>query len=237
MTLRGLKPFPVDAEILSRIRSMESADVAEVARLHGAAMGNSLWALLGLRFLRALYRSLVQHPDFRGFVYEESGRVRGFIAGSLDGRRMFREIFQRRAPALAIAALPGMIRRPSLVRPLLQTTNYFSRSSTRVGEDVVAESLFCSFEPDLRGRKVSGHINKVLFDEIAAMGHRALKITTEIDNVGAVRQLTSWGFERLGEFDFYGKRMLIWRLDLVNHERVEPVRRHRAHVRRPGHDE
>ena len=56
------------------------------------------------------------------------------------------------------------------------------------------------------------------------MGHSSLKITTEIDNLGAVRQLTSWGFERLEEFDFYGKRMVVWRLDLLNNERVEPKR-------------
>jgi hypothetical protein len=56
---------------------------------------------------------------------------------------------------------------------------------------VRAESMFCSFEPHLRGTRVSGAINKVLFDELAARGHRYVKITTEADNEGAVRQLSS----------------------------------------------
>ena len=228
MSDQVLKPFPVDPEVLSRIRTMGRADVNDVARLHRAAMGVSLWSQLGERFLRTLYRCLIGHPDFRGFVYEESGRIRGFIAGSTNGMRMFRELFVRRAPVLLLTALPGLLRRPALAVHLLGTASYFSRARVRFGEEVMAESMFCSFEPDLRGVRVSGLINKVLFDEMAAMGHRYLKITTETDNLGAVRQLTSWGFERLGEFDFYGKRMLVWRLDLLNNERVEPIRRHLA---------
>ena len=224
----NLKPFPVDPDVLSRIRSMGPADIGAVVCLHRAAMGNSLWAQLGERFLRALYVALVRHPDFRGFVYVEDGRVRGFIAGSNNGRRMFRQVLLRDAPRLLLAAIPGLSRRPRVLPLLLQTASYFRRAGAGLGEDVVAESMFCSFEPALRGQRVSGLINKVLFDELAGMGHRYLKITTEVDNLGAVRQLSSWGFERLGEFDFYGKRMLVWRLDLFNNERVEPKRRHPA---------
>ena len=84
-----------------------------------------------------------------------------------------------------------------------------------------AESLFCSFEADLRGRRVSGHINKVLFDELAARGHRQVKITTEVDNPGSNRQLRAWGFEEAGRFRFYGKDMVTLVLDLQRSPRVE----------------
>ena len=55
---------------------------------------------------------------------------------------------------------------------------------------------------ELRGRRISGLINKLLFDRLAARGHRFVKITTEADNRGAIRQLSSWGFEELGRFRF-----------------------------------
>jgi len=210
---------------------MGPGDAEDVARLHRAAMGSSLWSRLGETFLRALYRALVRHPDFRGFVYEDSGRVRGFIAGSNHSRRMFRGVLYKSAPRLLVAALRGVMKEPRLAGHLLRTSSYFRRSLGGPGGEVVAESMFCSFEPELRGRRISGLVNKVLFDELAAMGHRYLKITTEVDNLEAVRQLTSWGFERVGEFFYYGKQMLTWRLDLVESERVEPVRRHRREVR------
>lgn len=220
-----VKPLPVDPEVLSRIRPMTAADLPDVARLHQAAMGASLWAQLGARFLRSVYRALVAHPDFRGYVYVEDGRVGGFIAGSNHGLRMFRESTRRRAPFLAAAALPGLVRNPRVLWRLAQSALYFGRSELPGLEEVTAESMFCSFEPNLRGRRISGLINKVLFDELAALGHRYVKITTDADNPLSARQLSSWGFERRGTFQFYGKEMLAWRLDLTGCTRVEPVDR------------
>jgi hypothetical protein len=220
-----VKPLPVDPEVLSRIRPMTAADLPDVARLHAAAMGSSLWAQLGTRFLLAVYRALVACTDFRGYVYLEDGLVRGFIAGSNNGPRMFREAAVRRAPLLAAAALPGLLQNPRVLWRLAQSAQYFGRSGVEGLEGVTAESMFCSFEPNLRGRRISGLINKVLFDELAALGHHHVKITTDADNPLAARQLTSWGFERVGRFRFYSKEMIAWRLDLMKNPRVEAADR------------
>jgi len=219
----ALSPFPVDAEVLGRIRPMQYRDADRVADLHAAAMGRSLWAQLGHAFLAALYRGLVDCPAFIGFVYVEDGEVKGFIAGSLDTRAMMRDLLRRRGQFVLPPAALGVIRRPWLAPKLLQTARYADASG---GADVPGESLFCSFVPDLRGKRVSGHINKVLFDDLLARGHRAVKITTEVDNEGANRQLLSWGFREAGRFRFYGKDMVTYVLDLPGHPRLEPISRH-----------
>jgi len=208
---------------MERIRPLRRPDAPAVARLHRAAMGNSLWARLGTTFLTRLYEGLVRDPRFVGFVYEEEGAVRGFIAGTTNGERLFRDTLVREAPHLIWPALVGILRDPGVLIPLLATPFYFRRSLlTRVP----AESLFCSFEPELRGKRISGHINKVLFDDLYARGHQRVKITTESDNLGAVRQLRSWGFVEAGAFRFYGKPMTAYVLDLSECERVEAVRRY-----------
>lgn len=219
-----MKPFPVDPEVMARIRPMRGRDVPAVARLHHAAMGRSLWARLGLPFLEALYRALAQSPLLLAFVYEEDGHVRGFIAGSPDSSRLFRETLRAQGWTLVLPAILGILRDPSLLISIVTTPMYFTRS--RVHDGVSAESMFCSFEPDLRGRRVSGHINKVLFDELLHQGHRYVKVTTDADNEAAIRQLRSWGFEDAGTFRFYGKVMCAWVLDLEESDRVEPVSRH-----------
>ena len=218
-----LKPFTIDDEVMGRIRPMQHRDAARVAELHQAAMGNSLWAKLGHRFLTELYRGLIDNPRFIAFVYIEDGEVGGFIAGSTDAELMMREVFQRRWLVLGVTSLPNALK-PAVVKHLVQTARYFDAS----GADVRAESLFCSFVPNLRGKRVSGHINKVLFDDLLARGHKAVKITTEVDNEGANRQLQSWGFEDKGHFMFYGKNMVTYVLDLERCERVQPVLRHPA---------
>ena len=215
------KPFPIDPEVMGRIRPMQNRDAARVAELHQAAMGNSLWAKLGHRFLSELYKGLIDNPRFLGFVYVEDGAVGGFIAGSTDAAAMMSEVFRSRWLVLGLASLPAALK-PAVVKHLIHTARYFDAS----GADVKAESLFCSFVPNLRGKRVSGHINKVLFDDLLARGITHVKVTTEVDNEGANRQLQSWGFEDKGHFRFYGKDMVTYVLDLRASDRVEPVLRH-----------
>jgi hypothetical protein len=216
----------MDPEIMDRIRPMLFHDAERVAELHHAAMGNSLWAQLGQKFLTVLYKQLVNDDRFLGFVYLEDRRIRGFIAGSMDPDVMMREVFRKAWFLLGPAALPGVLR-PGLFKKLLETTRYAEASNAvELPGPVQAESLFCSFESELRGKRISGHINKVLFDDLLARGHRYVKITTETDNAGANRQLLSWGFDNCGEFNFYGKQMCTYVLDLNTSERVDPVSRH-----------
>ena len=215
------KPFTVDPEVMAKIRPMAALDANSVAELHHAAMGNSTWALLGKSFLQALYTSLIDDDNFLGFVYESGGVVGGFIAGSQNTDAMLADTFRRSWPIPAFKAFPQVLR-PHVAWKLLQTHRY----SAVAGGDNIAESLFCSFKKEHRGKRISGHINKVLFDELLARGHQMVKITTEVDNVGANRQLTSWGFAERGRFTFYGKDMVLYVLNLQTSDRVEAVSRH-----------
>lgn len=228
------RPFVLDPEVCAGIRAIQNRDARPIAELHHAAMGSSLWARLGIPFLTELYKGLIDSPHFLGFVFEEPGAevgdvgvVRGFIAGSTDASLMMSQVFRRRGLVLAGAAVPGVLRSPSVIKPLLQTARYFAVSGDD-DLDVPAESLFCSFEPALRGRRISGHVNKYLFDDLLARGHSHVKVTTETDNEGANRQLRSWGFEDRGRFTFYGKDMVRYVLDLGASPRVDPVSRHPA---------
>lgn len=204
---------------------MQYRDAERVAELHEAAMGRSLWAQLGRDFLAALYRAMVDSPLFLGFVYVEDGEVKGFIAGSQDTEAMYSDLLRRRGQFLLPPAIVGVLRRPGILRYLVETARYSSVSGAGEGK---AESLFCSFVPVLRGKRVSGHINKVLFDELRARGHSSVKISTEVDNEGANRQLQSWGFSQQKTFRFYGKEMVMYVLDLLTSPRVESVSRHPA---------
>lgn len=214
-----LRPFEPNIDVLKRIRPMRRTDVRRVAFLHHQAMGKSLWAQLGQRFLREIYRGMLETPSFLGFVYEEDGKIEGFIAGSEDTSAMMKTVFMSRGHRLGVAGLLGL-RNPAVIRHLLETPLYFRSSGKPMGETVSAESLFCSFTPKLRGKRVSGHINKVLFDTLFYRGHRKVKITTETDNEGANRQLRSWGFEHKGTFQFYGKEMVLYVLEFPQCERV-----------------
>lgn len=217
--------FPIDPEVVARIRPMRVVDASRVAHLHHADMGHSLWARLGVPFLSALYAALIESRYFLGYVYVEEDRVEGFIAGTIHGPRLFKDVLRRRGLGLAWRAALGIARTPALLLPLLATPFYFgrSRAATQDGPadaEIAAESLFCSFVPHLRGRRISGHINKTLFETLARRGYTHVKVTTEADNAGATRQLTRWGFILTRHFHFYGKAMRVYVLDLQTSPRL-----------------
>lgn len=216
-----VRPFEVRAEVMAAISPMAAADAPQVAALHHAAMGQSLWSRLGLPFLTSLYRRLVKDPGFLGYVYREEGEIRGFIAGAEDVSALYGRVFRRHFLPLGLRIAQGLINDPRVLRPLLETGRYGAVSDVdALVAQTPGESLFCSFSPKLRGRRIAGHINKVLFDELAKRGHHFVKITTETSNHLAIRQLSSWGFEDRGHFTFYGKEMVTYLLDLDASPRV-----------------
>ncbi len=216
----NLRALPAAPEVQARMRAMGPQDVGPVAALHRADMGQSLWARLGLPFLEALYRELLTRPAFLAFVYAEEGRVRGFLAGASDSRGLFACTLARGWPRLVVPLLRGLLADPRLLLPLLATPLYFVRSHP--GDEIPAESFFCSFEPELRGTRISGHLNRLFFQHLLRAGHRFVKITTEVDNPGSNRQLRSWGFQERGRFRFYDKQMVVYVLELPGHPRLEP---------------
>lgn len=229
------RPFAVDPEVLAAFRPMQARDALAVARLHHAAMGESLWAKLGVRFLQQLYRTLIDAEGFIGFVYDADPKVgvQGFIAGATDPDRVMGDTFRRAWFLLGPAALPHGLR-PSTLRRLLQTARYSGASAVPgLPPEPLPESLFCSFVPELRGKRVAGHANKLLFDDLFSRGYTHVKITTDSSNEAAARQLRSWGFDSPGSFRFYGKDMTAWLLDLTASPRVEPVGRHPMLERTP----
>ena len=73
---------------------------------------------------------------------------------------------------------------------------------------------------ELKNKKLSviaTDLDIVFYDEI-----NEVKVTTETDNEGANRQLKSWGFEQRGTFQFYGKEMVLYVLNLPTCERLSP---------------
>ncbi len=223
---KTIKPLKFDPAWLANIRPMVFSDAQALARMHGTGMGDSLWGKLGEAFLLRIYAALIGDPDFIAFVYVEDEKVGGFIAGTQNGPAMMRRVWKRDFAGLPRAGIRGVLKNPKLIWPLAATPFYFRRSNPALDKSVVAESYFCYFEPHLRGKRISGLINKVLFDELLSRGCEYLKITTESDNEGSNRQLASWGFEKRGNFRFYGKEMVVYLLDLKNSPRVEPVSRY-----------
>ena len=185
---------------------MTLADVDSAAALHVAHLSYSLFAQIGLAFVRRLYRRLVLSPQGLAFVYEPDGAVRAFIAAAYDAAALRREFVWRDGwLAGAWVALAAM-RRPSVIVRALETLTYGSRTDL---PDVKAEMLFISLDPSLRRQGLARRLIDEVLTAFQQHGIDRVKVTTEAVNEPVNSLLDRLGFEQQTEFPFHGKRMVL----------------------------
>lgn len=99
---------------------MTTGDVPQVVAVHLQAFAEFFLAQLGPRFLRQYYLGILQQRQL-AFVAEHEGAVCGLVCGIDHAARFYRHLALQRGPAMAWAALPHALKRPSALGRLLRT--------------------------------------------------------------------------------------------------------------------
>ena len=103
-----------------QIRTAQRADAAALARLHREGLPDAFLPLLGDRFLRRLYRALVDDDGSVPLVAEADGEVVGFVVGVVSIRGFQRRFYRRHGLSALTAAAPRLVR-PRVLRGALQS--------------------------------------------------------------------------------------------------------------------
>lgn len=106
------------------VRPLERQDAGAAAAVHAEAFPSFFLSSLGERFLRQLYLAFAQAEDVVAVVVEVDGRLAGAAAGPLQPAGFFRRLAMRRTLQFAIAALPAVLRRPSIGRKVVGGLRY-----------------------------------------------------------------------------------------------------------------
>lgn len=186
---------------------MRLDDVRRVSELHAVHMANSVFAKLGLRFLQNVYRSLLTSCHAVAFVCEANDEMVGFIAASTRSSILLRHAFLTRFHELSILVPIALIRRPWLVKDLMQTLKY--PKLTEVPE-IEAEMLFISIERPYRKTGLAKEFIAAVLSAFRERGVPRTKVTTEVQNEVVNRLLVALGFHVERDFDFYGKAMRLY---------------------------
>ena len=102
--------LPVTAPGCHRqIRPARPGDAPVVAGLH-AEIATGFLPRLGRRFLRRLYRALIEWPGADVFVAEDRAGPVGFVAATSDTSAFYRFFLRRHGLFAAFAALPRLVR-------------------------------------------------------------------------------------------------------------------------------
>jgi ribosomal protein S18 acetylase RimI-like enzyme len=101
------------------IRQMSAVDVEAVATVHVAAFPNFFLSFLGRRFLRELYRAILDDEEGIAFVAADGDRVVGFVAGS-GSAGFYRRAARRRWLRFGWSSIGALLRRPAIAPRLLR---------------------------------------------------------------------------------------------------------------------
>lgn len=184
-----------------RVRQATADDLGRVVRVHVAAFPDFFMTQLGRRFLRAYYGMVLAHPRGILLVADTPDGVQGFVAGFADPGRFYTSM-RVHAAHLAVRAIVGIIRRPSLWSRLLRTAQGVVRPRTvfTAAQDS-CELASLGVSPTYSGKGLGQALVAAFMSVASGQGATHVYLTTaERDNDRVNRFYVRLGFVATGAY-------------------------------------
>jgi GNAT superfamily N-acetyltransferase len=185
--------------------------VAGIVAVHRAAFRGFFMTSLGPMFLADYYRSvLAYNVGILLVALSDDDTVVGFVAG-FGNARVYYEGYHRARLRHAIAALPAVVRSPSLLRRLLLDAYSVSRGRGGGQNEVELASIAATGAANGSGSILLG----AFVSEARKRGYRSIYLTTDaISNDRVNAFYVRHGFKLAGALDSAGRKMNEYRLML-----------------------
>ena len=105
------------------IRKAKSLDYLYVAKIHKKCLDKSFLATLGEKFLRLLYKALVEYKKGILLVAEDDGKIIGFVSATANTGDFYRYFLKKKFIKASFLLLPKAINLNTL-RKIFETLKY-----------------------------------------------------------------------------------------------------------------
>jgi len=187
------------------IQPLDENDVGDVAQIHLKSLKGAFLSELGIDFLVEVYYGILRSKHAVCYVYREKSKVVGFIAGTRDTKKFFRDVFRMKGLRFASIIIVKALKKPKIVYYGMQSLLYPSTST-----DVDGELLSIAVLDESRNKGVGKKLVERLNDYFKDEGIKGLKVTVEKDNVKANRFYKKMGFRYSSAFTLYGREMNLY---------------------------
>lgn len=202
------------------VRVAIRSDVPAIAALHGAAIDEGFLSSLGVRFLSRLYARLVASPHGFVLVADKDGHhpaIAGFVAGSGEVGRLYREFLWRDGPAVALSS---GIRLARSLPSAIETFRYGAADHGRRAEPAVearepeTELLAMAVDPADRSRGLGTALVEGFVADSRAAGSASARVVVGAANARAIALYTRAGFREDRRIELHaGAVSLLMRAD------------------------
>ncbi|MGH2659740.1 MAG: glycosyltransferase [Actinomycetota bacterium] len=195
-----LPPLQLEGLRSVRIRVARIRDVPAVARLHVEVLPTAFLPLLGERFLRRLFRAIVEDPKSVAIVAERDGEVIGYGAGALSVPAFRRRFLVRHGLPALMTAAPRLVR-PRVLRRVLETARY--PEMTRGLPE--AEFTFVGVKRRT-ARGLGTELARAVLSGLNDLGAEEVKCYVACDNGAMNNMMRRMGFTQLAEVSLHDGR-------------------------------
>jgi ribosomal protein S18 acetylase RimI-like enzyme len=161
------------------VRPMTAADIGRVTEIHLAAFPRFFLSFLGPRFLRLLYRSILEDSSGVALVAAENDAVIGFVAGVKQQRGFYQRLVSQHAVEFALASSIAAVRKPSIIPRLFRALKRPEESGHAASP---ASLMSLGVHPDHHGRSAGAALVSRFCDHLKSGGAATVSLTTDRDD-------------------------------------------------------
>lgn len=168
--------------------------VCQIALLHQQTISEGFLSKLGFSFLTSLYRFLIRNELV--LVYQKERKVVGFVSCALSSKGMMKR-FMLASPDGILKLLMAILKKPSLIKPLLETFNAPSLSVAESSSEIdipTTELLSISVSPLVQKEGVGTMLLKGLEDALIERKIDSFKVIAGSKLIGANKFYLKNGF-------------------------------------------
>lgn len=159
-------------------------DIDAIVGVHLASFATFFLSFLGRRFLALYYRSVIEAPEGMLFVLRATdGGILGFVAGCTRPQGFYRRLLRQRWFGFGLAALPALLRKPSIFPRLLRALRH---PGANPPGDEVAGLFSIGVDPQRQGGGVGRALVGCFLAEAKGRGCKQVFLTTDCDDNDAV---------------------------------------------------
>ncbi|MGD2101273.1 MAG: glycosyltransferase family 4 protein [Acidimicrobiia bacterium] len=180
----------LDAPDVSPPREAKAEDAVALAGLHSDLITGGFLPRLGRRFMRLLYRGLLEWEGTRAYVVDDAGGAAGFVVGVVDVGAFYRWFLKRHWWRAGLAALPALLDPRNMWRAW-ESLRYGGQDDTG---SIPSEVLSLGVAIRARGRGCSGVLLTTVLDRLADDGCSAVRVVVASQNAAAIAAYRKAGF-------------------------------------------
>lgn len=186
------------------IKPLTYANIDEIAKIHLKALEGDFLPSLGINFLKTFYEGVLGKRGVYGFGVFEGDKLWGFVIGTKDSRKFFPEVFRSRFLKLSVLVFVQLLKKPNLIKKIVETFSYTSKAKGSKAELVVI-----AVDKRFQGKGSGKILVQALEKAFKADGIRKYKLTVHADkkSVGFYEHLK---FTRTSSFNLYDKMWYVY---------------------------